>query len=136
MRMAGNGLLNLAGHSRYLRAAGNKRLTLPHDYVMDNFVDHPNIAEHVFNAGRARLKRYKPYEAGHVEGVGSKSFELDHVGQGFVSGRSFVWLRPPEFKHLPHVPKSHNLANRIGGTPNNCGETAFASFHIKEEIIK
>ena len=86
---------------------------------MDNFVDQPNIAEHVFNAGSARLKRYKPYEAGHVEGVGSKSLGLDHVGQGFVSGRSVVWLWPPKFKYLPHVPKSHNLPNRIGGTPNS-----------------
>ena len=103
---------------------------------MGNFVDQPNIAEHGFNAGRARLKRYKPYEAGHVEGVGSKPLGLDHVGQGFVSWRSFVWLWSREFKHLHHVPKSHDLANRIGGTHNNSGETAFPPFHIEEEIIK
>ena len=71
-----------------------------------------------------------------MEGVGSKPLGLDHVGQGFVSGESFVWLWPPEFKYLPHVPKSHNLANRIGGPPNNCGESAFPPFHIKEVIIK
>ena len=134
--MAGNGLLNFAGHSHYLGSGRNARLTLSYDYVMDNFVDQPNITEHGFYAGRARLKRYKSYETGHVEGVESKPFGLDHVGQGFVSGRSFVWLWPPEFKYLPHVPKSHNLANRIGGTPNNCVETVFLTFRIEEEIIK
>ena len=124
------------GHPHYLGTASNAGISLTYIQVVRDFVDQPDIAEYVFDVYHPGFERQEPDEARHVENLGGKALSLYKIGQRLTSRGALARHRVYRFRYFSDVPGRNNFVNRLRGPLNNCGETAFPPFHIKEEIIK
>ena len=118
-----------------LGTASNAGISLTYIQVVRDFVDHPDIAEYVFDVCHPGFERQEPDEARHVENLGGKALSLDKVGQRLTSRGPLARHRVSRFRYFSDVPSRNNFVNRLRGGLHNCSETTPLPLRVAEKIV-